>query len=39
MHTCVHVFTSPFIILSFNDGIKLKFVALMTLMTSKQKYV
>ena len=30
MHTCIHVFTSPFIILSFNDGIKLKFVALIT---------
>ena len=32
MHTSIHVFTSPFSILSFSDGIKLKFVALMTYM-------
>ena len=33
MHTCIHVFTSPFSTLSFSDGKKLKFVALMTYMT------
>ena len=32
MHTCIHVFRFPFRILSFSDGIKLKFVALMTFM-------
>ena len=32
MHTCIHVFTSLFIILSFSDGVKLKFVVLMTYM-------
>ena len=32
MHTCIHVFTLPFSILTFSDGIKLKFVALITYM-------
>ena len=30
IHTCIHVFTSRFSILISSDGIKLKFVALMT---------
>ena len=32
IHTCIHVFTSPFSILSFSDGMKSKFAARMTYM-------